>query len=186
MKKKAKTPLAPKVISQNQIRYTITLALVLVIGLLVGMTGALLFRNNNPTILVWAADKDVKVPDGLVSYLERVHKNDCKDYKGTNSVVGVSLFSVYETAENRLAKMSYGCGHELTGADMYLLAIKKGVKWQLVPPTEYYLNLDYKLLEDGKWEGPTAAPSCDYLNENNIPVSFQSDCVDANGEYKLR
>ncbi len=153
-------------------RLTLTLCLVALLGVFFGVTGAFLLRNNNPTVLVWAADKDVRVPDGLVSYLERSAKDDCRDYKGTGSVTGVSLFAIYDSAENRFAKMTYGCGNDLTSqVDGYLVAYKEGSKWNLTRPTHYFVN---------------GSPECSFLSEHDIPVSIEQSCVDAKGLLRQR
>ena len=169
--KKNKTPAQPsKTITQKKSRYMVTLVLMFVIGALLFGSGALLLRNNNPTVLVWAADKNVKVPDGLVSYLERKHDKDCRDYKGTGSVSGVALFSVYETHQNRLAKMSYGCGDNLT---RYIVAYKENGSWSLTRPTHYFIDVK-PVSED---DTPLRLPECSFLSKHDFPSSFEPDCA---------
>ena len=148
------------------------------IGAIVAGTGALLLRNNNPTVLVWAADKDVKVPAGLVSYLERNSKDDCRDYKGNDSVTGVALFSVFQTYQDKFAKMTYGCGNNLTSQnDGYLLAVKDGIKWKISRPTHYFVPLKDK---------SSVLPDCNYLYSNDVPASFVPICANYNGSAITR
>lgn len=149
-------------VKQKKRKYLITLSLLFLIGAIVGLAGSFLVRNHDQTVLVWAADKNVIVPDGLVSYLEKNDRYDCKNYKGTGTVTGMALFSIYETYGNRLAKMTYGCGNALTQPEgEVLIAYKKEAKWQLLEPAR--------------------SENCDVLNELDIPASFVKQCTGTNG-----
>lgn len=184
MKKPAKTKKKPKMITRKQSRYIITLALLFIIGAIAGLAISLRLRNRDQTVLVWRADKEVRVPDGLVSYLEKNHKNDCHDYKGTGSVAGVALFSVYETSQNRLAKMTYGCGNNLTyGNSGYIVAYKEDGKWNLTRPTHYFVPPKDAAKVVGQ---PAAFPECYFLSQHNIPASFESFCVNSAGNAVSR
>ncbi len=171
-------------IINKKTRFIISLALVFVIGGISGVTAAFLVRNHNPQVLVWTTDKSIKAPDGLVSYIENSRKGDCESYKGTSSAKGKAVFAIFESAQNRLAKISYGCGDNLSSEFYgYIFAVRTDTKWKLFIPQEYLVNL--KSLSE-KWRGPIALPSCKYLNDNDVPVSFESLCVGTNHEYITR
>jgi hypothetical protein len=175
----------PKVASKKQRRYILTLCLAFVIGALTAGTGALLFRNNTPHVLVWAANKNVKVPDGLVSYLEREHAGDCRADGNAATPEDVVLFSIYESAENRMAKVSAGCGKSLIfGEQGYAFAVKASGKWKLIEPATYFEYLGDGFLDSG-YDGPLSLPSCDILSEFTVPASFEPKCV-KNSRYVER
>lgn len=172
-----------KQIQKNKNRYIVSLCLAFVIGAIVSGAGALLFRNNNPTVLVWSADREVRVPDGLVSYLERTATKDCRDYKGTNSVTGVALFSIYDSYENRLAKMTYGCGSDLTNQyNGYILAYHEEGKWNLSQPTEYFVTAKPATPTDT----PSYKPLCSFLSDHNVPADFEPECATEDGALVTR
>ena len=138
-----------------------------------GIFGTRFFEaRKQPANVVWAADKTVRVPASLRSYLMK--QDDCKDYLGTNTRTGVGLWGVYQVSQNKFAKISYGCSFALTN---YIMAVKQNGKWQLVPPAEYFSPF-------ANTQTTGALPLCSQLEKYKIDKSVESFCVDASGAAK--
>lgn len=124
-----------------------------------------------PRNLVWAADKDVKIPDGLTEYLYDLE--DCKGYRGTNTAPGVGLWGVYESSKNKFAKISYGCSTHLS---IYIMAVKDKDNWKLLQPTEYFAART-------SGSGPVSSylPNCSMIDTYQIDKSIEPFCIEPGG-----
>lgn len=188
MKQAAKTKKTPKTVSRKQSRYTLTLCLIFLIGAIAGMAGTFLVRSHNKTVTIWAATNKVKVPDGLVSYLEREHGKDCQAFRSNYApgTTPMTTFSIIRSVDNRLAEVNYGCdGTLVDGPYQYDLAVKSDGKWKLIDTGTHLRNLNTSKIND-RYEGPAALPDCNFLDQNNVPASFETECADTTGSRVVR
>lgn len=147
----------------------------LMLGLLVGIQMTkIIGTSKTPSNLVWAADNTVKVPVSLTDYL--LTKDDCKHYKGSGSPKGLGLWAVYQVSGDTFAKIAYGCSWNLSS---YIMAVKLGKSWTLLPPTEYFAPFN-----EGNDPRTGALPQCSILEKYKIPKSIESFCINADGSAK--
>jgi hypothetical protein len=141
-------------------------------GFIFGIVLMILLQSDSaPQNIVWAADDSVKVPGDLRAYLES--RDDCKEYKGTGTPTGVGLWGVYQVADNRFAKIAYGCSW---GLSSYIMAVKQKTGWELLKPTEYFAPF-----KDGINPAQGALPYCAMLEKHKIPSHIESFCITADG-----
>lgn len=142
----------------------------LVVGLGIGVVWVNIITSRRvPQNLVWAADNTVKVPKDLQKFL--LKQNDCRSYKGAGSPTGVGVWGVYQVAQDKFAKISYGCSINL---NLYIMAVKQSGHWALIQPTEYFANVD-------TLSGNGYLPKCEVLAKYKITKNVESFCVQADG-----
>lgn len=146
----------------------IAILLVLAIGILVGMATATLYMdkkpyNTHPKNVVIAADHTISVPENLVKFLQR--QDDCKNYRGNNSSVGVGIYSVYQVSHSKFAKLSYGCSTSLSS---YVMAVKNNNQWHFIPVADYFTVNGF-------------LPKCIEVEKYQIDKSIEPFCIKENG-----
>lgn len=153
-----------------------SVGLPILIGLLclnIGIVGTRFFEARRvPANIVWAADKTVKVPGDLRSFLDS--RDDCQSYRGTGSPAGVGLWGVYQVSKGKFAKIAYGCSWSLSS---YIMAVKEKSGWKLLPPTEYF----------APFQGSTATgalPQCAMVDQYKIDKSIEPFCITTDGSAR--
>lgn len=141
-------------------------------GLVIGIVATnFIIGRSNPKNLVWAADKDVKIPKDLRGYLAA--KNECKSYRGTDTPDGVGLWGVYQVSKKQYAKIAYGCSWSITS---YIMAVKQDGEWQLLPPAEYFAPF-----KNGVDPSQGALPYCSIVDKYNVPGEIEPFCINEDG-----
>lgn len=149
--------------------------LVILASILFGSALTLITKNaEKPNNLVWAADNTVKLPADLKRFL--LKQNRCEQYKGKKSLSGVGLWGVYQTSEDKYAKIAYGCSWSLS---TYIMAVHHDKTWRLIEPAEYFAPF-----KDGVNAGSGALPYCSQLEKYRIPKDIESFCISADGSAK--
>lgn len=150
-----------------------TIGIPLLIGLVclnIGIVGTRFFESRQvPGNIVWAADESVTVPGDLKRFLET--KNDCKNYRGTDTPTGVGLWGVYQVSQGKFAKIAYGCSWSLSS---YVMAVKEQKGWKLLMPTQYF----------APFQGSTstgAIPLCVVIDQYKIDKSIEPFCITTEG-----
>lgn len=150
----------------------ISLGLLVLLGVAIGLFISFVEPyNQHPKSLVWAADKEVKIPNDLISFLQS-KGNDCKEYRGTSTPNGVAIWGVYQVSKNKFAKIAYGCSTHLS---LYIMAIKDKGKWALITPTEYF----GATVATGSV--PSFLPTCEIVQKYKIDKNIEPFCIKPDG-----
>lgn len=157
---------------QQKLFGILSLLILGLIGVTAGLVaGKLSERQAAPTNLVWAADETIKLPDDLKQFLET--QDSCNEYRGNGTPAGVGLWGVYQVAQDRFAKIAYGCSWNLSS---YIMAVKQDKQWQLLQPPEYFAPF-----KDGIDPNNGALPNCAVIEKYQIPATIESFCINADG-----
>lgn len=176
MAKKSRFKLKLSKKQRKQLQRAVKPLLVGFVGLLIGISGLGLWHwLRPPSNLVWAADKTIKIPRDLRTYLQHTD-NDCEAYRGKDSPTGVGLWGVYQVSKGQYAKIAYGCSWSLSS---YIMAVKKDGSWQLIPPTEYFAPF-----KNGVDPTKGALPFCVVVEKYSIPKDIEPFCILADGTAK--
>src|SRR5258708_3634821 len=124
----------------------LALVMVMLLGFMLGKQWNGSHSNYNSKNAVILSDSSVKPPSGLVDFLKT--QDSCKTQKS------IGIWSIYQTADNKFAKLAYGCGVSL---ESYIMAVKQNSKWLLIPVSQYFLPAK----DGGSVSG--YGPSCDIL-----------------------
>jgi hypothetical protein len=158
-----------------------TLVLVAVVSALVGAAALWAIcksypKDHSPEGIVLVADDTVKAPKDLIKFLEKDTRDDCKDYKGTNTVQGVSLVSIYQVVQDKYARVAIGCSVNL---DDGFPVIKTQTGWDLISGAAYYVA--YTPSRDEPRES-TIYPRCSIIDKHKISKQFEPFCLEDHGE----
>lgn len=138
------------------------------LGVLVTLLiGNFIHSRAQPKNIVWAADRTIKIPSGLKPYL--LKQEGCREYRGKGSPTGVGLWSVYQTSNNKFAKIAYGCSWTL---NTYVMAIRDKSGWQLLDPNKYFAPF-----RDAVDPSKGALPYCAVVEKYKIDKTIEPFCV---------
>lgn len=149
-------------------QYGLILLIVLGLGFMFGQNWVKSHANYNAKNAVVLADSSVKPPAGLVDFLKK--QDGCKGQKS------IGIWSIYQTSENKFAKIAYGCGVSL---ESYIMAVKQSSGWILIPVNQYFLPAK----DGGSVSG--YGPSCDIVAKYFIDNSIEPVCVTKLGQSKV-
>jgi hypothetical protein len=151
-----------------------TKKLQILIPILAGLAGLLIgYAVFSPPAqprhsVVWSYENAAKIPGDLYDYLIEEGRKGCKDYRGTNTVLGTHLASVHQVIDGRYAWIDIGCESlQNTSADFPV--VKFEGKWRLISAARYWLN---------DTEG-NRYPRCDVVDEFQISKLFAPTCAEA-------
>lgn len=122
-------------------------------------------NQTHPKNLVWGIESSVKVPRDLRNMLMK--RNDCVDYRGYESELGVGLWAVVQTEQDSFAKITHGCSWALNNQ---ALAVKNDNKWALIPSKEYFSDT------------VQGTPSCSALVKHKVPAKLEGFCMNDSGK----
>ena len=163
-------------------RKPITSSSLVLVALVAALAGAMLVclvcklipKDYSPAGIVLVADDSVKAPRDLIAYLEKENKDDCKDYKGTNTVQGVTITSIYQVVHDKYAKLALGCS---TNLDEGAAAVKTAHGWITFSGASYNLSLPEEM------PGETLTyPRCSIVDKYHISKDFEPYCLEDKGE----
>jgi hypothetical protein len=158
-----------------------TLVLVAVVSAVIGAAALWVIcksyaKDRSPEGIVLVADDTVKAPKDLIKFLEKDTRDDCKDYKGTNTVQGVSLVSIYQVVQDKYAKVAIGCSVNLGDG---FPVIKTQTGWDLISGAAYYVAY----LDDQAQPGEsTIYPRCSIIDKHKVSKEFEPLCLEDHGE----